>query len=98
MNDSEMLEYVKGLSIEERLHIIEAIWQTINRDMRSEIASPVTSEAAPLRGTVTHYEGPYDSAAQTQRPAFGFMKDTGSIQGDIISPAVPESDWEAPRR
>lgn len=28
------------------------------------------------------------------RPAFGFMKGTGSIQGDIISPAVPESDWD----
>jgi hypothetical protein len=47
MNDSEMLEYVKGLSIEERLHIIEAIWHTINRDMRSAIASPAASEAAP---------------------------------------------------
>ena len=35
MNDSEILEHLKGLSIEERLHIIEAIWQTINRDMRS---------------------------------------------------------------
>jgi hypothetical protein len=54
MNDSEMLEYVKGLSIEERLHIIEAIWHTINRDMRSAIASPAASEAAPLRGTVNH--------------------------------------------
>jgi hypothetical protein len=98
MIDSEMLEYVKGLSIEERLHIIEAIWHTINRDMRSAIASPLASETAPLRGTVNHYEGPYNSAAQSQRPAFGFMKDTGSIQGDIISPAVPESDWEALRQ
>ena len=28
------------------------------------------------------------------RPAFGFRRDTGVIHGDIISPAVPESDWE----
>ncbi len=28
------------------------------------------------------------------RPAFGFMQGTGSIHGDIVSPAVPESDWE----
>jgi hypothetical protein len=34
------------------------------------------------------------SSKSPHRPAFGFMKGTGSIQGDIISPAVPESDWE----
>ncbi len=34
------------------------------------------------------------SSESSHRPAFGFMKGTGSVQGDIISPAVPESDWE----
>ena len=34
------------------------------------------------------------SSDRAHRPTFGFMKDTGIIHGDIISPAVPESDWE----
>lgn len=37
------------------------------------------------------------SSHQAQRPTFGFMKDTGSIHGDVVSPAVPESDWEVLR-
>jgi len=30
----------------------------------------------------------------SQRPSFGFMQGTGTIHGDIVSPAVPEGDWE----
>lgn len=29
-----------------------------------------------------------------QKPAFGFMKNTGSIHGDILSPVVPENTWD----
>jgi hypothetical protein len=41
-----------------------------------------------------------DAASQTEseehpkRPAFGFMKDTGEILGDIIAPALSEKEWE----
>ena len=35
-----------------------------------------------------------ESSESSHRPAFGFMKGTGVIQGDIISPVVPESDWD----
>lgn len=35
-----------------------------------------------------------EPANRPHRPAFGFMKGTGSIHGDVVSPAVPESDWE----
>jgi hypothetical protein len=31
---------------------------------------------------------------QNQRPAFGVMKGSGEILGDIVAPALPESDWE----
>jgi hypothetical protein len=31
----------------------------------------------------------------TSRPAFGFMKNTGEILGDVVSPVLPESAWEA---
>jgi hypothetical protein len=34
------------------------------------------------------------SRDRSHRPTFGFMKDTGTIHGDITSPAVPESNWE----
>ena len=30
-----------------------------------------------------------------QRPAFGFMKGTGKILGDVVAPILPESTWEA---
>ena len=34
------------------------------------------------------------STACPQRPAFGFMKDTGDILGDVIAPILPETTWE----
>lgn len=33
-------------------------------------------------------------AIASQRPAFGFMKNTGVILGDVITPVLPESTWE----
>ena len=33
-------------------------------------------------------------AAQSQRPAFGFMKDTGEILSDVVTPILPETVWE----
>lgn len=41
MSEAEILEKTKALSIEQRLHIIQAIWQTIDRDMQ---ASSTTGE------------------------------------------------------
>jgi hypothetical protein len=35
-----------------------------------------------------------ESAAGSQRPVFGFMKDTGEILGDVVAPVLPESAWE----
>lgn len=29
-----------------------------------------------------------------KRPAFGVMKGSGEILGDIVAPALPESAWE----
>ena len=31
---------------------------------------------------------------QSKRPAFGFMRDTGTILGDIVTPVLPENTWE----
>ena len=35
-----------------------------------------------------------ESAITFQRPAFGFMKDTGKIISDIVSPVLDENTWE----
>ncbi len=31
---------------------------------------------------------------QNKRPAFGVMKGSGEILGDIVAPALPENAWE----
>jgi hypothetical protein len=35
-----------------------------------------------------------ESDIKFQRPAFGFMKDTGKILGDVVSPILDENTWE----
>ena len=30
----------------------------------------------------------------SHRPAFGFMKATGAILGDVVAPVLPENTWE----
>jgi hypothetical protein len=35
-----------------------------------------------------------ESEIKLQRPAFGFMKDTGKILDDVIAPVLPENIWE----
>jgi hypothetical protein len=36
----------------------------------------------------------FESTAHSQRPIFGFMKDTGKILGDVVAPVLPETAWE----
>jgi hypothetical protein len=35
-----------------------------------------------------------ESNLKTERPAFGFMKDTGKILDDVVEPVLPENIWE----
>jgi hypothetical protein len=35
-----------------------------------------------------------ESEMKFQRPAFGFMKDTGKILRDVVSPILDENTWE----
>jgi hypothetical protein len=98
MIDSEILEKLQGASIEERILVIEAILRTIKNDVQSTPSQQISSEHHPLRGKVIRYDNPYgpvaaspkfESAVCPQRPAFGFMQDTGEILGDIVSPVLP---------
>ncbi|PZV02949.1 MAG: hypothetical protein DCF32_14465 [Leptolyngbya sp.] len=57
-----------------------AVIELLLQSLKSELIQNRESHAEP--------------AKRPHRPAFGFMKGTGSIHGDVISPAVPESDWE----
>lgn len=36
-------------------------------------------------------------AVRPQRQAFGFMKDTGKILGDVVAPVLAEDTWEVLR-
>ncbi len=36
-------------------------------------------------------------SVHSQRPAFGFMKDTGKILGDLVAPVLAEDTWEVLR-
>lgn len=63
MLESEILEKMKGLSIEERIRVIEAIWRTINSDMRSSVSPSISEEHPPLCGKVIHYEDLYEPIA-----------------------------------
>jgi hypothetical protein len=33
-------------------------------------------------------------AVHPKRPAFGFMKNTGKILGDLVAPILPETAWD----
>ncbi|MDS3861318.1 AbrB family transcriptional regulator [Thermosynechococcaceae cyanobacterium BACA0444] len=35
-----------------------------------------------------------EDAADLQRSAFGFMKNTGKILGDVVEPVIPETQWD----
>jgi hypothetical protein len=73
MVDPELLQKLEGISIEDRILVIEAILQTVKQDMQKGL-SPILEP--------------------THRPAFGFMKDTGTLLGDVVAPVLPENVWE----
>lgn len=35
-----------------------------------------------------------ETTTDSHRPTFGFMKETGAILGDVITPVLPETAWE----
>ena len=51
------------------------------QSLKAELAQPETSHSV--------------ASPVAQRPAFGFMQGTGEVLGDIISPVLPETAWEA---
>ncbi len=63
MIESEILEKLQGLSIEERIRVIEAILQIVKHDMRSTPSQQISSEPNPLRGKVLRYDDPYEPVA-----------------------------------
>jgi len=59
--------------------------------------SPIADRIALIELLVTSLKNDLPKAEaeiQPQRPAFGFMKDTGRILGDVVAPILPESTWE----
>ena len=62
-----------------------------------QLFTEVQNNKTPL--TVFHNGEPlvviYPASAQKLRPAFGVMKGSGEILGDIVTSALPETTWEA---
>ncbi|MBE9230486.1 MAG: type II toxin-antitoxin system Phd/YefM family antitoxin [Nostocales cyanobacterium LacPavin_0920_SED1_MAG_38_18] len=62
-----------------------------------QIFTEIQRTKTPL--TVTHDGEPlviiYPATLQPQRPAFGAMKGSGEILGDVIAPVIPATTWEA---
>ena len=50
-----------------------------------------------LKSDIKTDAAPSEAATHIKRPAFGFMKDTGKILGDVVAPVLPEDTWEALR-
>jgi hypothetical protein len=73
----ELKEQSSKLSISDRLELISAIAQSLQKSREMSI----DVEPQPI---------------QNKRPAFGVMKGSGEILGDIVAPALPESAWEVP--
>jgi len=64
MIESEILKKLEGVSIEERILIIESILQTIKNEMRST-SSKKLSQGSPkqLKGKLISYKDPYEPVA-----------------------------------
>jgi hypothetical protein len=62
MLDTDILNQLSGASIEERIRIIEMILKSLKQDLRASKSQAVAAQR-PLRGTVRHYEGPYEPVA-----------------------------------
>ena len=53
-----------------------------------EMLQSLKSDIKPSADTLV------ETTIASQRPAFGFMKTTGAILGDVAAPVLPESAWK----
>ena len=74
--DSDTIEKLHSISIEEKINIIEMLLGTLKNDIKKDSSHQPESEI------------------KVQRPAFGFMKDTGKVLGDVVSSVQDEDTWE----
>lgn len=58
---------------------------------RLELISAIAESLQTYREMFIDFE---PKTIQTQRPAFGVMRGSGEILGDIVAPTLPESAWE----
>jgi hypothetical protein len=72
MIDSQTLEKLRNVFLEERITIIEVLLHSLKNDLQKNVSPQPEDMPRP------------------QNPAFGFMKDTGKILGDVVAPVVPK--------
>ena len=69
--------------------------ETVEKLQKASIEERITLIELLLRSLRTDIQNASSQpAAAPQRPAFGFMKDTGEILGDVIASVLPENTWE----
>ena len=62
MLDVDLLNQLSTASIEERIAVIEMILKSLKQDLQASHAQTI-AEQRPLRGTVAHYDAPYEPVA-----------------------------------
>jgi hypothetical protein len=77
----ELKEQSYKLSASDRLELIGELVRSLQNSVGQNSVDEISVNIDPLSN-------------QKQRPAFGVMKGSGEILGDIIAPVLPESLWE----
>jgi hypothetical protein len=109
MLDAETLHTIHNIPVKERIALIMTLVASLDPQQAQTIQPAFLSLIDSWPSQPSDNQAPFErwkasvlpclqqtatASEQPKRPAFGFMKGTGSIHGDIISPAVPASDWE----
>ncbi|MFQ4134722.1 hypothetical protein PGN35_000210 [Nodosilinea sp. PGN35] len=70
------------------------ILQTMQQASIQERINLIELLLQSLKDELTQVQPAQANEPTAQRRTFGCMKETGQIQGDIVSPALTESEWE----
>jgi hypothetical protein len=70
------------------------ILQTMQQASLEERITLIELLLKSLKDELTQIQPAQSNEPEAQHRKFGCMKDTGYIQGDIVSPALAEREWE----
>ena len=68
--------------------------EKLNNTSIEERISIIEMLLGTLKNDIKKDGFPRTDGIKYQRPAFGFMKDTGKVIGDVVNPVIDENTWE----